>query len=43
MMHYPTVKDNVDYKLLLRLNDDKYKDILNNLLQIATEYNIKLE
>lgn len=42
-MQYPTVNDNEDYKLLLRLNDDKYKDILNNLLQIATEYNIKLE
>lgn len=31
------------YRLLLKLNNDKYKDILNNLLQTATEYNIKLE
>jgi len=44
-MQYPTatVNDNENYKLLLKLNNDKYKDILNNLLQTATEYNIKLE
>lgn len=43
MVQYPTVNDNKNYKLLLKLNNDKYKDILNNLLQTATEYNIKLE
>jgi hypothetical protein len=43
IMQYPTVNDNENYKLLLKLNNDKYKDILNNLLQTATEYNIKLE
>lgn len=43
MIQYLTVKDNENYKLLLKLNNDKYKNILNNLLQTATEYNIKLE
>ena len=45
IMQYPTatVNDNENYKLLLKLNNDKYKDILNDLLQTATEYNIKLE
>lgn len=31
------------YELLLRLNNDRYKDDLNKLLQIAKESNIKLD
>ena len=27
-MQYPTVNDNENYKLLLKLNNDKYKDII---------------
>ena len=35
IMQYPTVNDNENYKLLLKLNNDKYKDILNNLLPVS--------
>lgn len=31
------------YELLLRLNNDRYNDILSELLQITQEYNIKLD